>query len=87
MITRITAYLSYRRFGKNNSCGQVAERLATQQRGTFLKGINYQGFLPVFQFQKADAQIFFYQFIRLCQYVTFELQLMNLLPETLDFTE
>jgi hypothetical protein len=21
--------------GKNNSCGQVAERLATQQRGTF----------------------------------------------------
>ncbi len=59
MITRISAYLSYRRFGKNNSCGQVAERLATQQRVLFLKGINYQGFLPVFQFQKADAQIFF----------------------------
>lgn len=64
---------------------QNAEQLTN---GVFLlKGINYQGFLPVFQCQKADAQVFFYQFIRLCQYIPFELQLINLLPESLDFTE
>jgi hypothetical protein len=61
------------------------QRLATQQRGTFFKGINYQGF-PVFQFQKVDRpDLFISSFALSVCHV--ERSADEPVSEMLDFTE
>lgn len=47
---------------KITAAGKLQNTKQLSNRILILKGINYPGFLPVFQGLKVDAQIFFYQF-------------------------
>jgi hypothetical protein len=72
--------------GKNNSCGQVAERSNSATGYFFLRASTIRVFSLFFSVRKLMPRSFL-SVHSPCQYVTFELQLMNLLPESLDFTE
>ena len=50
------------------------------------QGINQQRLLPVGQALSVDAQVFFYEFVRLLQDVVLELQVPDVAPQRFELT-
>lgn len=48
------------------------------------QGVNQRRLLPVAQELRVDAQIFLYELIRFRKKVVFQLQIANVMPESLD---